>query len=59
MDDDSSSELAKDLHVQATYRLTEALVLSEQRMRQRIDLLSEVVFETDAQGRLLFLNKAW
>lgn len=59
MDDEDSSELAKDLHVEATYRLTEALVLSEQRMRRRIDLLSEVVFETDHQGHLIFLNKAW
>jgi PAS domain S-box-containing protein len=59
MDNDDSSELAKDLHVEATYRLTEALVLSEQRTRRRIDLLSEVVFETDAQGQLVFLNQAW
>ena len=59
MDNDSGTELAKDLHVQATYRLTEALVLSEQRMRRRIDLLSEVVFETDPHGKLVFLNKAW
>ena len=38
---------ATDLHVEATYRLTEALVESENRMRRRIELLSEVVFETD------------
>ena len=59
VDGEGGSALAKDLHVEATYRLTEALVLSEQRMRRRIDLLSEVVFETDSQGRLVFLNRAW
>ena len=51
--------LATDLHVEATYRLTEALVESEKRMRRRIELLNEVVFETDAAGALVFLNDAW
>jgi len=51
--------LATDLHVQATYRLTEALVESENRMRRRIELLSEIVFETNLQGKLVFLNAAW
>lgn len=51
--------LATDLHVQATYRLTEALVESENRARRRVELLSEVVFETDAAGLLVFLNSAW
>jgi len=51
--------LATDLHVEATYRLTEALVASENRMRRRIELLSEIVFETDPQGCLVFLNNAW
>jgi hypothetical protein len=50
--------LATDLHVQATYRLTEALVESENRMRRRIELLSEIVFETDSAGILVFLNSA-
>jgi two-component system sensor histidine kinase/response regulator len=58
-DPDHDGSLAHDLHVQATYRLTEALVASENRMRRRIDLLSEVVFETDAEGRFIFLNQAW
>ena len=44
-DDEIGFVLATDLHIEATHRLTEALVLSEQRMRRRIDLLSEVVFE--------------
>jgi two-component system sensor histidine kinase/response regulator len=53
------STLATDLHVEATYRLTEALVASEKRMRRRVEMLSEAVFETDPQGRLVFLNPAW
>lgn len=51
--------LTTDLHVEATYRLTEALVESEARMRRRVELLSEIVFETDAAGGLVFLNGAW
>ncbi len=51
--------LATDLHVEATYRLTEALAQAENRMRRRIELLSEVIFETDAAGALVFLNPAW
>ncbi len=48
-----------DLHVEATHRLTEALVDSEHRMRRRVELLSEVVFEVDEAGCLVFLNEAW
>ena len=51
--------LATDLHVEATYRLTEALVQAESQMRRRVQLLSEVVFETDIDGRFVFLNDAW
>lgn len=50
---------ATDLHVEATYRLTEALVEAENRMLRRVELLSEVVFETDRSGILVFLNNAW
>jgi PAS domain S-box-containing protein len=57
--DDDEQLLATDLHVEATYRLTEALVEAEHRMRRRVELLSEVVFETDAEGRLVFVNGAW
>ena len=57
--DEQEGSLAADLHIQATYRLTEALVASEQRMKRRIELLAEVVFETDAAGLLVFLNQAW
>mgnify|MGYP003346952978 CR=1 FL=1 len=57
---DSDHDLVgTDIHVQATYRLTEALVASEARMKRRIDLLKEIVFETDATGNLVFLNQAW
>lgn len=62
MDDASDREndlVGTDIHVQATYRLTEALVASEARMKRRIDLLKEIVFETDAGGNLVFLNQAW
>jgi two-component system, cell cycle sensor histidine kinase and response regulator CckA len=51
--------VAADLHVQATYRLTEALVASEKRMRRRIELLAEIVFETDSSETLVYLNEAW
>lgn len=54
-----ASQIITDLHVQATYRLTEALVASETRMRRRLELLNEIVFETGAGGELVFLNPAW
>ena len=47
-----------DLHVEATYRLTEALVAAEKRMRRRVEMLSEAVFESDAGGRIVFMNPA-
>ena len=51
--------LATDLHVEATSRLMEALVESENRMRRRVELLADAVIETDAAGALVFLNRAW
>ncbi len=54
-----TDSLLNDLQVSATNRLLEALVESENRMRQRLDLLAEVVFELDGQGRVVFLNRAW
>ncbi len=56
---ESDPLLTTDLHVEATYRLTEALVESEARMRRRVELLTEIVFETDAAGGIVFLNGAW
>ena len=36
-----------------------ALESSEKRYRQVVDNLQEVVFQTDAEGRWIFLNPAW
>ena len=55
----SSRSLATDLHVAATSKLVEALVQSENKMRLRLDLLSEVVFEISSLGEIAFLNRAW
>lgn len=55
----SDASLATDLHVEATNRLIEALVDAEKRMRRRIELLSDAVFETDESGTLVFLSSAW
>jgi len=41
------SELQRDLHVEATQRLSEALIEAENRTRRRVEMLSEAVFETD------------
>ena len=57
--DDGSSALNTDLQVLATNRLLEALVESENRMKQRVNLLREVVFELDDNGIIVFLNSAW
>ncbi len=54
-----TGSLLNDLQVSATNKLLEALVASENRMRLRVDLLSEIVFELDAQKRIVFLNRAW
>ena len=51
--------LATDLHVEATSRLMEALVESENRMRRRLELLADAVIETSSDGALVFLNPAW
>ena len=50
---------AIDLHVEATSRLVEALAAAESRMQRRINLLSEVVFEVDLAGTIVYLNEAW
>ena len=55
----NSLSLVNDLHVAATSKLVEALVQSENKMRLRLDLLSEVVFEISPSGEITFLNRAW
>ena len=52
-------ELQRDLHVEATHRLSGALYEAEKRTRRRLEMLSEAVFETDEQHRLVYLNAAW
>ena len=54
-----TGSLLNDLQVVATNQLLEALVDSEGRMRRRLDLLSEVVFELDKQDHVVYLNPAW
>ena len=56
---DEDGSLRTDLQVQATNRLIEALFESEARMRRRINLLSEVVFELDQAGQIVYLSAAW
>ncbi|CAN1213339.1 hypothetical protein TUMEXPCC7403_24250 [Tumidithrix helvetica PCC 7403] len=41
------------------YRLADKLAESEKRYREMVENLYEVVFETDAKGKLIFLNSAW
>jgi len=55
----ANASLLHDLQIAATNQLVEALVVSENRMRQRVDLLAEVVFELDDGGKVVFINKAW
>jgi PAS domain S-box-containing protein len=55
----TSPSLVNDLHVAATSKLVEALVQSESKIRLRLDLLSEVVFEIRPSGEIEFLNRAW
>lgn len=39
--------------------LTNALIRSEAENRAVIDSVSDVIFETDTSGKILFLNKTW
>ncbi len=48
-----------ELQSQIHYRLIEELSASETRYRELVELLQDVVFECDEQGRLTFLNRAW
>jgi diguanylate cyclase (GGDEF)-like protein/PAS domain S-box-containing protein len=56
---DVDKSLLVDLQISATNKLMEALVASEKGMRERVELLNEILFELDSQGRLLFVNSAW
>jgi PAS domain S-box-containing protein len=40
-------------------RIEEALVQGEQSYRKVVENVSDVIFQTDANGRWLFLNKSW
>jgi PAS domain S-box-containing protein len=59
MPDRDERLLATDLHVEATSRLMEALVESENRMRRRVELLADAILETDQDWSIVFLNPAW
>ena len=48
-----------DIQVAATSRLLEALQESENRMRRRINLLVEIIFELNDDGEIVFSNAAW
>ena len=48
-----------DIQVAATSRLLEALQESESRMRRRINLLVEILFELNDDGEIVFSNAAW
>ena len=48
-----------ELGIQTQHRLIEALAAAESAARSRLDQLREIVFETDADGRIVFLNAAW
>ena len=56
---DSDKSLLVDLQISATNKLMEALVASEKGMRERVELLNEILFELDSEGRILFINSAW
>lgn len=49
----------EELVAQTHYRLIEALAQEDQCHRRRMDHLQDVVFETDASGVLVYLNRAW
>ncbi len=47
------------IHFQIQQRLTEELINSEQRHRELVEALREVVFKLDAQLHLTYVNPAW
>ncbi|GAB4239288.1 MAG: hypothetical protein Kow0049_26530 [Stanieria sp.] len=48
-----------EINTQIQYRLIEKLAASEQRYRQLVESLREIVFNIDEQGKFTFLNRAW
>ena len=50
---------AQEINAQVQYRLIEELSASEQRYRELVERIKEVVFKCDGQGVLQFLNSAW
>ena len=55
----SGKQTPDELHTQIQYRLIEQLAESEQRYRQLVENLREIVFRIDNKGNLTFLNFAW
>ncbi len=56
---ETDKSILVDLQISATNKLMEALVASEKSMRERVELLNEILFELDSEGRFLFVNSAW
>jgi two-component system, cell cycle sensor histidine kinase and response regulator CckA len=54
-----SKSLLTDVQIAANSQLLEALIESEARLRRRINLLAEIVFELDVDSRITFLSSAW
>jgi PAS domain S-box-containing protein len=48
-----------ELHTQIHYRLVEKLSESEKRYRELVNQLQEIIFTTDVEGKITFLNQAW
>ncbi|MDA2938658.1 PAS domain S-box protein, partial [Acidobacteria bacterium AH-259-A15] len=48
-----------ELQAQITYRLIESLSTSEKRYQTLVENLQEIVFESDLEGTLKFMNSAW
>jgi PAS domain S-box-containing protein len=57
--DDELSALAEDINrtLETIYATQEQLVLSERRFRETANLLPQIIFEVDGEGRLTYVNK--
>ena len=56
---DDAPRTTGEVNVEATHRLIEAVVDADERMRRRLDFTSEAIFETDLDGRLVYVNRTW